>query len=169
MRLIFDIAMLFIGLFSLLAQESRFSSKDGSYTFLIPKNYTHQEREIDNGTLDILIVNNEKSQFKYALTIAKVYTDNIFTDLLKPDYKAAYLQNCGCEVIREEVKNYPNFKGVVFTITRVDSGQLLKGFSVNTIRNDYLFNIVYMTSESTFDEYKEEFNTLLNSFEINEN
>lgn len=153
----------------LVMGQTPFSSKDGLYSFLVAENYTYQTREIENGNLDILVVNDEQSQFKYALTIAKVYTDNIFTDLLKPDYKAAYLQNCGCQILQEEMKNYPSFKGIVFTITRVDSGQLLKGLSVNTIRNSHLFNIVYITSESTFDEYQEEFNTLLNSFKINEN
>lgn len=115
-----------------------FSNKDGSYKFLVTENYTHQEREIDNGTLDIQAVNDEQLRFKYALTIAKVYTDNIFSDLLKPDYRVAYLQNCGCQVLQQEMKSDPNFKGMVFTISRVDSDQLLIGCYVNTIRKNYL-------------------------------
>ena len=168
MRLVFSILFVVVGVFCSSAQKSRFLNIDHSYSFLVPTNFTHQEREIDNGSLDVLVIKNESLQFKYAVTIAKVYTDNIFTDLLKPDYKTSYLQNCGCEVLQEEMKNYSNFKSLVFTITRVDSGQLLKGYSVNTIKDDYLFNIVYMTSQSTFEQYQAEFTSLLNSFKINE-
>ncbi len=159
---------LILSVISAYAQEELFIDKKESFSFLVPENYTHQSKQITKGTLDVVVVNDEASKFKYALTIAKVYTDNIYTDLFKPDYKAAYVQNCGCEILIEEEVDYTNFKGLVFTISKVDSGQLLKGYSINTVRGEYLYNLVYITSEATFEIYEIEFINILNSFKIYE-
>lgn len=138
------------------------------YSMLVEGSATVSGQKIESGYVETFSVLSSDSLFAYAITVLKISANGTdYSELLSDGFKSSYLQNCQCDIVGVLEDQFNNFKGVTFRINKIENGQRLSGLSVNVVVNHNLFNITYMTNSINFDQYRLDFDKVMNSLVIN--
>jgi len=148
-----------------------YEQRNKDYSFVINKNEKISRKQIKDGYVEQFIIKDIKDTLKsYVITVSKLlvpskdFTENT---LLSEEYKQGLIQNCNCNVIDVQKKEYTNFSGVVYKIKAKSSNKSVLGYTVATLKNGSLYNISFMSSEALFSAFEPEFEILLTSMKIN--
>jgi hypothetical protein len=143
-------------------------SENNDYRLLIDKTTKVQKQKLADSHLETFIF-TQNNQFKFSLTISQGKAKNLTNDsLFHPKYEQAYLNNCGCEILSSKPMQFNHIKSLQFKIKRVEKGRTLIGYTESFVVNKTLFNIIFITFESNFPSYKNEYDAIMNTFIINE-
>lgn len=160
---------LFGNIYSQIKEKIFYANELNDYVILIDRTAKVQKQDLDNGYLETFVF-SEGSQFKFALTISKNQNGNLTNDSLNtPEFMQSYLDNCSCEILATSSKDYNNISTFQFKIRREEEGgKVLLGYSDNFVVGSSLFNVLYMTLESNFKTFEDEYIDIINTLIVNE-
>lgn len=149
-------------------EEVLYVDESNSYSLLINKETKIHKQYISDSHIETFVF-TQNDQFKYTLTILRSKANNMTNDsLISSQYEQAYKANCGCEVLSSKQSKVDSINSLQFKIKRIEKNMVLLGYVDNFVVNGILFNLVFMTSESSFPIYQNEYSSIKSSFELSQ-
>lgn len=158
---------LFIVLLSTLALKFGFQNGTPNYSLKSPPNSILQQKKLANGGfLDVYVSKSNEEGFRYTITIGLMGSKEKGQSVFDKTFKQEYLKGCNCTISSSQKAAFGNVEGVLFEMSKTESGVEYMYYSFNTLRNDRLLNVIYMTTIDKFSTYEEEFKDIMETFEV---
>ncbi|MEM6816796.1 MAG: hypothetical protein AAF600_20810 [Bacteroidota bacterium] len=152
----------------LSSQERNFHvNQTGRYSMLVESNSSKSTRNIDNGTVEYFVINDEDGLFRYYYSVTSIELDK-YLDVNDNDYIQSFQSECGCKVNSVAESRFNNFSGVEILFSSEKDGNTLQGKTIShCTKRGQLLSISFLTREGDFSKYETRFEMLLDSFVIN--
>ena len=133
-----------------------YENESNDYNLLIENTTKVHKQNLADSHVETLVFSHN-NQFKFTITISRSKAKNVTNDSLStPSYEEAYRNNCGCDVLSVSQSKVRSINSVQFKIKRVEKGKVLLGYTDSFVSNGILYNVVFMTFESSFSIYQSE-------------
>lgn len=155
-----------------LTQDSEkifYVNDHNDFVVLLDERVDVKKQVYGNGSYNETFIFTSTSGFKYALTVTKDYSNNLTNNSLSTaKFIESFINDCGCEFLSFEHRDYNNVSTIQFKIQRFEDGKSLVGFSDFVIYGKYLYNVVFLAFENSFSLYENSYSEIMNTLIINE-